>query len=289
MRPNTFAAAKRYFTVHWAPLRNRPLDGDGKVGRADIAARLQELTKTHGRVSARVARRNLSALYNWSLREGICEGPNPVIHTNDPGEGLQPRDRILNDDEIRTVWHACRDDDFGRLVRLLLLTGCRREELAGLLWSEINCDTGVLTIPGERTKNHRTLELTLPPLAIEILRSIPRRVDRDYVFGSGRTGFSAFSYSMMALNSRIVEAEGKALPRFTLHDLRRTFRSGLGRLGIRPDIAELCIGHAKGGVEAIYDRHRYQREIKTALATWAAHVATIAAGGESNIVALRQA
>jgi integrase len=195
----------------------------------------------------------------------------------------------LNDDEIRTVWHACRDDDFGRLVRLLLLTGCRREELAGLLWSEINLDTGVLTISGTRTKNHRTLELMLPPLAVEILRSIPRRADRDYVFGSGRTGFSAFSYSMMALNSRIVEAEGRALPRFVLHDLRRTYRSGLGRLGVRPDIAELCINHVKGGVEAIYDRYRYQREIKAALQLWASHVEAVVTGNESNIVALRQA
>ena len=289
VRPSTFKAAQQYFAVHWKPLRNRPIDGDDKIERADIAARLQELTKAHGRTSAARARDYLSAFYSWSLKEGICEGPNPVIATNDPSAGIPARDRVLSDNEIRIVWKACRDDDFGRIVRLLLLTGCRREEIAGLRWSEVYLDTGVLTIPGTRTKNHRTLELTLPAFAMEILQSGLRRVDRDYVFGSARTGFSAFSYSTMALNSRIIEAEGRALPRFTLHDLRRTFRSGLGRLGVAPHIAELCINHVKGGVEAIYDRYRYQREIKIALQLWSDHIATVVEGGKSNIVALRLA
>ena len=92
----------------------------------------------------------------------------------------------------------------------------------------------------------------------------------------------------MALNSRVVEAEGAPLLRWTLHDLRRTYRSGLGRLGVRPDIAELCIGHAKGGVLAIYDRHTYSREIRAALALWAAHVEAIVTGGEAKVVVLRQ-
>jgi integrase len=141
-----------------------------------------------------------------------------------------------------------------------------------------------------RTKNHKTLELTLPALAIDILGSIPRRANRDFVFGSnGKGGFSGFSYSTIALNGRIIEAEGKALARYTLHDLRRTFRSGLGKLGVRPDIAELCINHVKGGVEAIYDRHKYQREIKAALALWADHVEAIVAGRESNVTSLRRA
>jgi integrase len=287
VRPNTFEAARRYFTVHWKPLRDRPLDGEGKIGRADIAARLQELIEEHGRTSAARARTNLAALYTWAAREGIYEGPNLAIATNDPGAGMQARDRVLDDDEIRIVWRACRDDNFGRILKLLLLCGCRRQEIADLCWSEINLNTGVLTIPGDRTKNHRALELTLPPLAIDILRSVPRRADSDYVFG--RTGFSAFSYSMMALNARIIATEGAPIGDWRLHDLRRSFRSGLARLGVAPHIAELAINHARSGIEATYDRYRYQREVKTALALWADHVAHVVAGGESNIVALRQA
>jgi hypothetical protein len=93
----------------------------------------------------------------------------------------------------------------------------------------------------------------------------------------------------MALNSRIVEVEGRPVAPWRLHDLRRTMRTGLGKLGVAPHIAELSINHVKGGVEAIYDRHRYQREIKAALALWAAHIAAVVAGDEFNVVRLRQA
>jgi Arm DNA-binding domain/Phage integrase central domain len=158
LRPNTLKAAQRYFAEHWRPLHSRSLD---TIKRADVAARLQEVTKAYGRTSAARARDNLSALFSWAMREGLCES-NPVMATNDPTEGMQARDRVLSDDEVRVVWNACQEDDFGRIVRLLLLTGCRREEIGGLKWSEVNLAAGVMIIPGTRTKNHRTLELTLP-------------------------------------------------------------------------------------------------------------------------------
>lgn len=288
VRPSTYKAAEQYFAIHWKPLRNRPIHGEGKIERADIAARLQELTKAHGRTSAGRARDNLSALYGWAMREGLCE-VNPVIATNDPSDGIQPRDRVLTPDEIRIIWKECGEmDDFGRIVRLLLLTGCRREEIAQLRRSEINMQTGVMIIDGSRTKNHQTLELTLPALALDILQSTPHRADREYFFGLGRAGFSGFSYSMMALRSRIADAEGNALAPWRLHDLRRTFRTGLGKLGVAPHVAELAIGHVKRGIEAVYDRHRYQREIKSALAIWADHVAAVVEVRTSNIVTLQQ-
>ena len=198
------------------------------------------------------------------------------------------RDGCSNDSEIRAVWNACQDDDFGAIIKLLLLTGCRREEIGALKWSEIDLDTGVMTIPGTRTKNHRTLELTLPEIAIDILRAQPRRRE-DYVFGIRGGAFSAWSYSTVKLNARIVEAEGKPLASWRLHDLRRTMRTNLGKLGVRPDIAELAINHVKGGVEAIYDRHRYQREIAAALARWADYVLALVEGRESNVVTLQHA
>jgi integrase len=287
IRPNTFKALQRYFAVHWKSLRNRRID---EISRADIAARLQEITKAHGRIAAARARDYLIAFFNWSLREGIYSGGgNPAALTNDPGAGIPSRDRVLPDHEIGVIWRACKEEnnDFSRVVQMLLLTGCRREEIARLRWTEINLDTGVLTISGERTKNRRTLELTLPSLAMEILRSQVRRADHDYVFG-GRAGFGGYSYYTMALKTRIAENEG-ALAEWRLHDLRRTFRSGLARIGVPPHVAELCVNHVKGGVEAIYNKYRYEREIKNALAMWADHVAAIVEGSKSNIVALRQA
>src|SRR5262249_61313204 len=123
-----------------------------------------------------------SALLGWGMKEGLCKA-NPVLATNDPTEGMRPRDRVLNDDEVRAMVNACEEDDGGRIIKLLLLTGCRREEIGGLKWSEVNLDAGLMSIPGTRTKNHRTLELPLPEVAIDILRSVPRQEDRDFVFG----------------------------------------------------------------------------------------------------------
>jgi len=288
MRPNTYKAAERYFRVHWKPLHPRPIEGAAKIGRADVAARLQELIKQHGRTSAARARDYLSALYSWSMKEGLCEA-NPVLATNDPTTGRLPRDRVLSDNEIRIIWNACQDDNFGRIVKLLLLTGCRREEIGALKRdSEINFDTSVLTIPGSRTKNHRTLELTLPQVAIDLLRSAPRLDGQQYVFATrGRGPFSGWSVAKLQLDSRIILATGQRLPRWTLHDLRRTMRSGLGRLGVPPHVAELAINHVRGGVQAIYDRYTYQAEIARALALWADRVRTLVAGGEHKIVSLR--
>ena len=169
MRPNTYKAAERYFGVYWKPLHERPLVA---IKRADVAARLQELTQAHGRTAAARARDYLSAMFSWAMREGLCEA-NPVIATNDPAAGILPRDRVLSDDEIRIVWNACGDDAAGRIVKLLLLTGCRRDEIGALKWSEI--EAGLLTIPGTRTKNGRALVLPLPAVAIELLATVPKQ------------------------------------------------------------------------------------------------------------------
>jgi hypothetical protein len=107
------------------------------------------------------------------------------------------------------------------------------------------------------------------------------------VFGNRGGSFCAWSYATVVLNSRISGAEGKPLPHWTLHDLRRTFRTGIGKLGVRPDVAELCINHVKGGVEAIYDRYKYEREIRAALAVWADHVLASVENRARKLVSLR--
>ena len=137
----------------------------------------------------------------------------------------------------------------------------------------------------ERSKNRRAHCLTLPPTALDILQSIPRRENRDYVFGQSGQGFQRWGAYTTALRERLGE-----MPPFTLHDLRRTFRTGLGRLGIPSHVAELAINHTRQGIQAVYDRHTYQHEIASALAQWAAHVAAIIEGRlASNITPLRRA
>jgi integrase len=284
LRPSTYAAAGRYFELHWKPLRTKPI---GAVKRADVAAALQEITATNGKVAAARARSNLSALFGWAMREGLCEA-NPVIATNIPDAGVKPRERVLDDRELKEIWRACQADDFGRIIKLLILTGCRRSEIGDLRWTEVDMDSGVMTIPAERVKNGRTLSLTLAPAAIEILQSAPRR--GEYVFGKrGRGGFNAWSYCTIALNGRITTAIGRPLPAWTLHDLRRSTRTGLGRIGVAPHIAELVIGHSVGGIQAVYDKHHYAPEITTALLRWADHVEAVVEGRDRNVVTMQRA
>jgi integrase len=285
VRPSTHDQSRLHLTNHWRALADRPLDG---IKRSDVATTLHQITQQHGRTAASRARGNLSALYGWAMREGLCEA-NPVVATNDPGAGIRPRERVLSDRELAVIWRACEDDDFGRIVRLLILTGCRREEIGGLKWSEIDLDAGTMTIPGERTKNHKTHSLTLPSIAMDILRSAPMRAGREFVFGYRGGSFSAWSYSMLAMNSRITAIEGQPLPRWVLHDLRRSMRTGVSGLGVQPHIAERTVNHIKGGVEAIYDRYRYEREITAALALWADHVISIVENRQGNVAASRRA
>jgi integrase len=286
LRPNTLKAARRYFSLHWKPLRDRPIEGTSKIARTDIAAHLQRLSKERGRIAAARARASLSALLTWAMKQGLCEA-NAVVGTFDPEEGVRSRERTLDDREIRLIWNACdRGDDFSAIVRLLLLLGCRREEIGGLRWSELDLDAGLLCIPGERTKNHRELRLRLPPSAIAILRSVRHRDGRDFVFGK-RHGFSGWSAAKRELDARIAKAARKPLAAWRLHDARRTMRSGLGKLGVMPHVAEIAIGHSRKGIEAVYDRHRYQTEVGAALALWANHVVAVAEGRDAVVVPLR--
>jgi integrase len=284
LRASTFSASERYLMQHWLSLHAKPIS---TITRADIATVLRELIGDHGKVSAARARSNLSALFAWCIGEGMAEN-NPVTGTNAPDKNVKSRARILNDVELRAIWNACQDDSFGRVVRLLILNGCRRSEIGDLRWSEINFDTGQMTIPPERVKNDQPLKLTLAPASLDILRAIPRNAYRgDYVFGKrGARGFNAWSYTSMALNARIVETNGKALAPWTLHDIRRSVRTGLSRIGILPHVAELTIGHAVTGITAVYDKHKYENEITQALARWADHVGAIVEGRTSNVVSL---
>jgi hypothetical protein len=130
-----------------------------------------------------------------------------------------------------------------------------------------------MTIPGARTKNHQGHALPLPRVAINLLP--PATADRPYVFGTRGPGFTAWAYSKMRLDTRIAEAAGRPLAPWVLHDLRRTMRTGLGKSGVPPHIAEMVINHVRGGVEAVYDRYRYEPEIKAALAAWAERLLAI--------------
>src|SRR6516164_1673821 len=287
LRPTSYADARRYFTRHWASLRDWPI---AVIQRANVAAGLQDIIKAHGPVSAARARANLSALFTWAIGEGLVD-INPVIGTNNPEGGHQSRTRVLSEAELAVIWKACADDDFGRIVKLLMLTGCRRAEIGELKWSEIDFERGTITIPGTRTKNGNELKLTLPDAALELLRATPRRDDSDNVFGGGGPGFTIWSHAVKGLNAHIAAAEGKPLPGWTLHDLRRSTATHMAEIGVQPHIIEAVLNHVSGhksGVAGIYNRASYTKDIAQALQLWSDYLLAVVAGRKRKVVPLRQ-
>lgn len=297
LRPSSYSDMERYLLKAWKPLHARPI---GDISRADIAARLVTLASGGATVAPGAARGALSSLFAWATREGLVEA-NPVINTNRPALP-RARDRVLTDAELIEVWRACRDDDFGRIVRLLILSGQRREEVAGMQWSEIDLEAGLWSLPGSRTKNHRPHEVPLSDAALGVLETVVKRADRDLLFGEGEGGFSGWSRAKEALDGRIIEARAErnrrdpsktrpTLP-WRLHDLRRTVATRMADLGIQPHIIEAVLNHVSGAraaVAGIYNRALYAKEKSAALVMWGEHVAGLVSGAAAKVVPLRQA
>jgi integrase len=285
-RHRTHSEVTRYLLSAWKPLHSLSVF---KITRRHITARVADIAEQHGVVSAARARTALSSMFNWAIREGLEIPANPVLGTNRP-EQPKSRDRVLSDAELSEVWHACGDDDYGRILRLLILTAQRRDEVGGMQWSELDTADEQWILPSARTKNHREHVLPLVPAALVLLPA--RRADRDYVFGDGprregdqHRGFSGWSKSKATLDARIlaarkkVDPDAKALPNWTVHDLRRTAATAMAdQLSVLPHVVEAILNHVSGhraGVAGVYNRARYQAEIRDALERWNDHLVRI--------------
>ena len=284
MRESTFKSAQHHFRVHWAALAKRPI---ADIDSDDVRTEVRRIVERYGRIAAVRARSNLSAFFVWAMKEGLAKS-NPVIGTHVIAEN-PPRERVLSDSEIAAIWHGCNNDDFGRIIQLLFLTGCRRSEIGGLKWAELDLDNSAMTIPPERVKNGQALRLKLPPTAMNIIRSCTRQRGRDYLFGISGGQYSRWGYAKVQLDKRIAEC-GHQLPEWHLHDIRRTVRSRLSKLGIPPHIAELMLGHTGHRTKLVktYDRYDYGAEIADALAKWShALLAIVEPPKTGNIARLR--
>ena len=253
LRPKTLADTRRYLRVSWKALHDIPLS---KIDRKLVAANLGDIAGASGKITANRARASLSAVFSWAMREGIAEA-NPVIGTNRAADEVS-RERVLSDEELRAVWRACRDDDYGRIVRLLMLTGQRREEVGGLAGAEIDLIGRRWSIPRERTKNRLSHEVPLSSLAMGLVTSGPAAVRQGLVFGEGQGPFQGWSKAKAALDRRIAQG-GVRLAPWRLHDLRRTVATRMAELGVLPHVVEAVLNHISGhraGVAGIYNRDR---------------------------------
>jgi integrase len=285
VRERTLIGIRRYLTDarYFGPLHGMPVDA---IQRRDVAARLLAIARDSGAVTAARARSVLSSIFSWAMQCGLCE-VNPVVGTLAPDQGVKPRERVLSDAELAAVWRAASDDDFGRIVRLLLLTGQRRTEVGGMTWSELDLDRGLWTIPSSRTKNAREHSLPLPALAVSIIETVPRMVGREYLFGPRAAGFTSWGRPKRLLDARL----GDRVAPWTLHDLRRSFATRLCDLGVTPHVVEEILNHRsghRGGIAGIYNRSRYEREVRAAMALWSDHIRTLVEGGERKVVPMHR-
>jgi integrase len=281
VRTRTFVGLRRYLTgSYFKPLHGMAVD---TVTRRDIAARLVAITREHSSIVASKARAAMSTFFVWAMTMGIVES-NPTIGTIRPKEG-KPRERTLSDAELSAIWRASGDDDYGRIIKLLILLGSRRQEIGGMCWSEIDLENGRWVLPPQRSKNNRKHELPLMGTAISVIRSVPQLVSRDQLFGArSGNGFSAWDKGKQALDTR------SGVTGWTTHDIRRTFSTRLHDLGVAPHVVEEILAHRahRAGSAGVYNKSFYEREVRAALALWSDHVRSITEDGERKIVPMQR-
>jgi integrase len=272
LKPNSLADVRRYLRAHWAPLHEVAVHS---VTRSMVAARLAEIAAANGLYASNRARAAMSTFYSWAIGEGLAN-ENPVVGTN-KAVVEETRDRVLTAAELRLVWQLAGSNDFGAIVRLLVLTGQRREEVGGMLWSELDLDAALWSIGKDRTKNGLPHDVPLSSTAVAIMRNIPRRDDREFVFGSSNGPFQGWSNAKAALDAKMaaaLKAEKGAAAKLTswrLHDIRRTVATKLGDQGALPHVVEAILNHISGhraGVAGIYNRAIYAAEKREALDKW---------------------
>jgi integrase len=275
----------------------------GKLGvyelrRSHIAEMLDRIEDETGPVMADRTRAYIRKALSWYAERddqfNLTAAFVRVKPRANPKE--RARTRVLSDEEIRVVWAALSETGtFGALIKMLLLTAQRRDEVANMSRKEIGKD-GIWTIPAERYKTKRPNHVPLSETALALIEAQPKIDDCDFIFPSRvKTPYSGFGKSKAALDKTVLAAmkkqakkgsKAEPLPNWTVHDLRRTAKTLMVRAGVRPDISERVLGHVISGVEGTYDRHSYEDEKRDALEKLAAMVERIVNPRPSNVAGL---
>jgi integrase len=269
LRRSSLYATRLYLLQYCKRLHGMKIE---LITRREIASILGTIAGDHGPVSADRAASALSAMFAWTVADGLVDA-NPVMGVNKYA-GHTSRERVLKDEELAAIWLALDDNDYGRIVKLLMLTGQRRDEIADLRRSEIVGRT--IELPGERTKNHRPHIVPLSDAAYALIEGNLQSPlgGLTHIFGSRRfSGFSGFSKSKAKLDAKL-----QGLAPWTLHDIRRSVATGMAEMGVEPHIIEAVLNHVsghRGGVAGIYNKATYLEAKTKALDLWAQHIAVI--------------
>jgi len=260
------------------------------ITRRDVRAVI-EMKKISAPVRANRLLALIKRLFSWAIE-------NDVIDTN-PAQGIKrvthetSRDRVLTDQELRSVWHVASDVGglFGAITHLLMLTAQRRDEVAGMRWSELDLNGGEWVIPSARSKNGVENRVPLTDAATKIIQAQLHIDGSDFVFPSGRSpmtkSFSGFGKSKARLDKM------SGVTDWRIHDLRRTVASGMARYQVAPHVVEKLLNHVSGilgGVAGVYNRFGYDAEKRHALETWAAHIDGLVSGNKiENVMPIKMA
>jgi integrase len=245
------------------------------IQRTDVIRLLDDLVDRGSPISANRSLAALRKLFNWAEgRYGLVS--NPCSKVEMPGSETA-RDRVLTDDELAAVWRATTGlgGYFASVVKLLILTGQRRSEVAGMEWRELDLPAKLWKLPRGRVKNDTGHEVPLSAQSLAVIEAVPRIAGRPLVF-TARGGKPVSGF--WKVKTEIDEASGVA--GWTFHDLRRTAASGMARLGVSLPVIEKILNHSSGtfrGVVGVYQRHSFANEKRAALDLWGANVARLVA------------
>jgi integrase len=278
-----------------------------KLSKRDVLDVLDAIVARGSETMANRTLAYLKLLFGWALERGIIE-TNPSADVKKPGSEIS-RDRVLSRGELRLIWDASAGEasQFNRIVRLLMLTGQRLNEVAGLRWSEIDKTAAVWRLPGERAKNHREhmVPLTKPALAIlearkqvqDQLATKDRPTPQLVFTTTGETPFSGFSRGKSLLDKRIQKTLAAsnpdadrplALKPWRLHDIRRSVATHMAEdLRIAPHVIEACLNHISGtkaGVAGIYNRALHLDERRDALHAWSDYLLRMPPANASDLI-----
>jgi integrase len=245
-----------------------------------------------------------NAVLNFAAAQDLIEAnPARLLKRNAVIGPKRHRQRVLGDTELRAFWRASSQLDypFGPFFRLLLLTGCRLDELGGARWREFELERKTWTIPAERFKSDSEHMVPLTDDALAVLATLPRFNSGDFLFSTtfGKAPVRGFSKAKERLDRHMLgalrelaelrgdDAKEVELTGFVNHDLRRTVRTRLSALKVQDHIAEAVIGHGRKGIARVYDMHRFEDEKREALTLWAGRLRTIVEPSPANVVELK--
>jgi integrase len=283
-RNRSWREVERILNRELAPWAHRPM---AEITRRDVIE-LLDATADRAPVMANRLLAHLRKLFSWAMERDIVNA-SPVATVKAPAREVS-RDRVLSDHELVAVWRACDGLGwpFGPLVRLLIATGARRDEVASMAWSDLDLDRRLWTLPRELVKTDKAHVVPLNDLTLEIIEGLPRIEGARLVFPASKAGSSNPASGFSRAKRRLDELS--AVSGWRLHDLRRTCATGLQRLGVRLEITEAVLGHVSGArasIVAVYQTYAFEPEKVAALAAWGRHVESLLRPEPAKVVALR--